>query len=273
MQAVGHLISWFKLADPNSSFYLGTRKYKTQARCTSPKGVILTLLKSDGGLSSSPAGAELNPLSLQLFQVYFMLILTIKIPLGTLLVYKITSRSDWSVHVSVVSHNNELTISSNWHISFKTYYCNHGCLKCTKPGLAEVLFTDAWTEKSGRLLFFLAFWLGLLFHRQVGKKKKKIKYTEGNNVMGSLVWVSACIFTPASEAVSAAVIPSWEVTWAPYGPLLVWRNVGSPAEQGSWFHHERKGIKPLNSISSSQRVGEGERGGGENSSCSSLNLF
>lgn len=273
---MGHLISWFKLADPNSSFYLGTRKYKTQARCTSPKGVILTLLKSDGGLSSSPAGAELNPLSLQLFQVYFMLILTIKIPLGTLLVYKITSRSDWSVHVSVVSRNNELTISSNWHISFKTYYCNHGCLKCTKPGSAEVLFTDAWTEKSGRLLFFLAFWLGLLFHRQVEKKKKKKTLNIQKETMLRGLWCEFLLVFPLQlqkQFQQLSYIPSWEVTWAPSGPLLVWRNVGSPAEQGSWFHHERKGIKPLNSISSSQRVGEGERGGGENSSCSSLNLF
>jgi len=48
----------------------------------------------------------------------------------------------------------------------------------------------------------------------------------------------------------------------PYGSLLVQRNDGSPAEQGSRLHCERKGAKSLDFISSSRRVGEGERGNG-----------
>lgn len=55
--------------------------------------------------------------------------------------------------------------------------------------------------------------------------------------------------------------------------LLVQRNAGSPTEQESQLHHERKETKSLDSISSSQRAGEGERGGGKNSNCSGLNLF
>lgn len=94
--------------------------------------------------------------------------------------------------------------------------------------------------------------------------KKIFKYTGESNLMGSLVWASACVSSPASEAVSAAVAASCEMARDPYGPFLVRRNAGSPAEQGSQPHHERKGTKSLDSISSSQRVGEGERGrGGE----------
>lgn len=48
-----------------------------------------------------------------------------------------------------------------------------------------------------------------------------------------------------------------------YRALLVQRNAGSPTEQESQLHRERKETKSLESVSSSQRVGEGERGWGE----------
>lgn len=70
--------------------------------------------------------------------------------------------------------------------------------------------------------------------------KRIFKYVGGSNLMGSLVWVPACVSSPASEAVSAAVAASCEMARNPYELPLVHRNAGSPAEQGSRLHHEQK---------------------------------
>lgn len=78
--------------------------------------------------------------------------------------------------------------------------------------------------------------------------KKIFTYTGGSNLTVSLVWVSACVSSPASEAVPAAVTGSHEMAYHPYGLLQVWRNAESPAEQENRLHCDWKGIKSLDSI-------------------------
>lgn len=76
------------------------------------------------------------------------------------------------------------------------------------------------------------------------------------------MWVSLCVASLAPEAVSATVRVSCEMARDPFGLLLAWRNAGSPAEQESQLHRERKGTKSVDSISSSQRVGKVKGEGG-----------
>lgn len=100
----------------------------------------------------------------------------------------------------------------------------------------------------------------MTFPRQVGKDNLEIY--RRNNLTGSLVWVSVCVSSLAPEALSATVTSLCEVACNPYGLLLAWRNAGSPAEQESQLHRERKGTKSLDSISSSKRVGKVKGEGG-----------